>query len=172
MESSAHSPCEGKWLGGLRDILEDLSALPTDVTSQLEVLGHDGDSLGVGGAQIGVLKPTPQVSLTGLLSSHDSRALKHRSVLKSWAISLTSNIYNPHIYSKCYNNIINFYLYRKMLEMYQTVQLLSSSQWPAWAPSSPDVETPVVVSLSCSPWLCSVSTSAFLCGVEESDFTS
>jgi len=42
----------------------------------LDVLGHDGDSLGVDGAQVGVLEETDQVSLAGLLQSHDSRALE------------------------------------------------------------------------------------------------
>ena len=54
----------------------NLSTLPTDATSQLDVLGHDGDPLGVDGAQVGVLEQTDQVSLAGLLKSHDSRALE------------------------------------------------------------------------------------------------
>ncbi len=35
-----------------------LSALSTDAAGQLDVFGHDGDSLGVDGAQVGVLKQT------------------------------------------------------------------------------------------------------------------
>ncbi len=35
--------------------------------SQLDVFGHDGDTFGVDGAQVGVLKQTHQVSLTGFL---------------------------------------------------------------------------------------------------------
>ena len=54
----------------------NLSTLPTDATGQLDVLGHDGDSLGVDGAQVGVLEQTDQVSLAGLLKSHDGRALE------------------------------------------------------------------------------------------------
>ena len=54
----------------------NLSTLPTDATGQLDVLGHDGHPLGVDGAQVGVLKQTNQVSLAGLLKSHDSRALE------------------------------------------------------------------------------------------------
>ena len=53
-----------------------LSALTTDAAGQLDVLGHDGDTLGVDGAQVGVLKETNQVSLRGLLESHDSRGLE------------------------------------------------------------------------------------------------
>ena len=53
-----------------------LSSLSTDTASQLDVLGHDGDPLGVDGAQVGVLEQTNQVGLTGLLESHDSRALE------------------------------------------------------------------------------------------------
>jgi len=53
-----------------------LSTLATDPPGQLDVLGHDGDPLGVDGAQVGVLKETNQVGLAGLLESHDSRALE------------------------------------------------------------------------------------------------
>ncbi len=53
-----------------------LSALSTDAAGQLDVFGHDGDSLGVDGAQVGVLKQTDQISLAGLLQGHDSGALE------------------------------------------------------------------------------------------------
>ncbi len=51
-----------------------LSALSADAARQLDVFGHDGDSLGVDGAQVGVLKQTDQISLAGLLQGHDSGA--------------------------------------------------------------------------------------------------
>lgn len=35
-----------------------LSTLATNATGQLNVLGHNGDTLGVDGAQVGVLKQT------------------------------------------------------------------------------------------------------------------
>ena len=50
----------------------DLSTFSTDSASELDVLGHDGDSLGVDGAQVGVFKQTNQVGFAGLLESHDS----------------------------------------------------------------------------------------------------
>ena len=53
-----------------------LSSLSSDSPGQLDVLGHDGDSLGVDGAQVGVLKQTNEVSLASLLESHDSRGLE------------------------------------------------------------------------------------------------
>ncbi|XDV31485.1 hypothetical protein PO909_002481, partial [Leuciscus waleckii] len=53
-----------------------LSALSADTARQLDVLGHDGDSLGVDGAQVGVLKQTHQISLAGLLQGHDCGALE------------------------------------------------------------------------------------------------
>ncbi len=62
-----------------------LSALSADAARQLDVFGHDGDSLGVDGAQVGVLKQTDQISLAGLLQGHDSRAL---SRTKRWKGSL------------------------------------------------------------------------------------
>ena len=53
-----------------------LSSLTTDTTGQLDVLWHDGDTLGVDSAQVGVLKQTNQISLAGLLESHNGRALE------------------------------------------------------------------------------------------------
>ena len=56
--------------------VDSLSSLATDSPGQLDVLGHDGDTLGVDGAQVGVLEQTDEVSLAGLLESHDSRGLE------------------------------------------------------------------------------------------------
>ena len=53
-----------------------LGALSTDAAGELDVLGHDGDTLGMDGAQVGVLKQSDEVSLAGLLEGHDSRALE------------------------------------------------------------------------------------------------
>ena len=53
-----------------------LGTLATDTAGQLDVLGHDGHPLGMDGAQVGVLEETHQVGLTGLLQSHDGRALE------------------------------------------------------------------------------------------------
>ena len=54
----------------------DLSTFTTDAAGQLDVLGHDGPTFGMDGAQVGVLEKTNQVSLAGLLKSHDGRALE------------------------------------------------------------------------------------------------
>ena len=53
-----------------------LSTLTTDAASQLDVLGHDGHTLGVDGAQVGILKETDEVGLGCFLESHDSRGLE------------------------------------------------------------------------------------------------
>ena len=53
-----------------------LGTFTTDTSGQLDVLGHDGDTLGVDGAQVGVLEQTDEVSLASLLKGHDSRALE------------------------------------------------------------------------------------------------
>ena len=50
--------------------------LATDTPGQLDVLGHDGHTLGMDGAQVGVLKETNQVSLRSLLKGHDSAGLE------------------------------------------------------------------------------------------------
>ena len=55
---------------GGRNCLRPLSA---DTASQLDVLGHDCDTLGVDGTQVGVFEENNQVSLRCLLESHDGR---------------------------------------------------------------------------------------------------
>ena len=53
-----------------------LCSLSADSAGQLNVLGHDGDALGVDGAQVGVFKQTNKVSLASFLKSHHSGALE------------------------------------------------------------------------------------------------
>jgi len=57
-------------------LLLRLSTLATDSSGKLDVLGHDGDTLGVDGAQVSVLKQANEVSLRSLLQSHDSAGLE------------------------------------------------------------------------------------------------
>lgn len=59
-----------------------LGTFSTDPAGQLDVLGHDGHTLGMDGAQVGVLKQTNQVSLRGLLEGHDSRGLEAKVSLE------------------------------------------------------------------------------------------
>ena len=54
----------------------ELGPLATDPPGQLDVLGHDGDALGVDGAQVGVLEQAHQVGLAGLLQGHHGGALE------------------------------------------------------------------------------------------------
>ena len=51
-------------------------ALATQATGQLDVLGLDGDTLGVDGAQVGVLEEGDEVSLDRLLESANGGALE------------------------------------------------------------------------------------------------
>ena len=53
-----------------------LGTFPADSASQLNVLRHDGHSLGVDGTQVGVFEKTHQVCLASLLQGHDSRPLE------------------------------------------------------------------------------------------------
>ena len=53
-----------------------LGAFPTDSAGQLDVLGHDGDALGVDGAEVGILEESDEVSLGRLLQSHDGGTLE------------------------------------------------------------------------------------------------
>jgi hypothetical protein len=62
---------KGRWWSST-----NLSTLSADAAGQLDVLGHDGDALGVDGAQVGVLEESDEVGLAGLLQGHDGRALE------------------------------------------------------------------------------------------------
>ena len=53
-----------------------LCPLPADAAGKLDVLGHDGDALGVDGTQIGVLEEPHQVGLARLLQRHHGRTLE------------------------------------------------------------------------------------------------
>lgn len=53
-----------------------LGAFSADAPGQLNVLGHDGDALGVDGAEVGVFEETHQISLAGFLECHDGGTLE------------------------------------------------------------------------------------------------
>lgn len=53
-----------------------LRTFSTDTTGQLHIFQLDRDTLGVHGAQIGILKETHEVSFGRFLKSQDSRGLK------------------------------------------------------------------------------------------------
>ena len=53
-----------------------LGAFATDTTGQLDVLWHDGHTLGVDGAQVGVFEKTNKVGLGSFLQSHNGRGLE------------------------------------------------------------------------------------------------
>jgi histone H3 len=48
----------------------------------LEILGHDGDSLGVDGAQVGVFEESDEVGFGGFLEGHDGGALESQVSLE------------------------------------------------------------------------------------------
>ena len=72
--------------------IECLGALSSDSASQLDVLGHDGHTLGVDGAQVGVLEQSNQVGLSGLLQSSDGRGLEAQISLE-----ILSNLTNQSL---------------------------------------------------------------------------
>ena len=61
-----------------RSMLSNMSlgALSSDPPGQLDVLGHDGDPLGVDGTEVGVLEQSHEVGLAGFLQGHHSGALE------------------------------------------------------------------------------------------------
>ena len=52
----------------VHEAAQSLSSLPKDAAYKLDYFGHHGDPLGM----VGVLEQADQVSLAGLLQSHDS----------------------------------------------------------------------------------------------------
>ena len=70
-------PKEGRWVLGVAAVQAHcLCTLSTDAAGELDVLGHDGHSLGVDGAEVGVLEESHEVSLSGLLEGHHSGRLE------------------------------------------------------------------------------------------------
>ena len=59
-----------------------LGSFSSDSSGQLDVLGHDRDSLGVDCAQVGVFEQADQVALTGFLKGHDGSALESQVSLE------------------------------------------------------------------------------------------
>ena len=62
--------------------LANLAALSADAAGELDVLGHDGDPLGVDGAQVCVLEEGDEVRLGGLLERDDGGSLEPEVVLE------------------------------------------------------------------------------------------
>ena len=56
--------------------------LIADAASELHISGHDGHTLGVDGAQVGILEQGDEVSLSSLLESHNGRSLETKIVLE------------------------------------------------------------------------------------------
>ena len=57
-------------------VARHLGTLSTDPPGELDVLWHDGDTLGVDGAQVGVLEESNKVGLGGLLEGQDGGGLE------------------------------------------------------------------------------------------------
>ena len=61
---------------GIQGQVVRLRALATDAAGKLDVLGEDGDALGVDGAEVGVLEQADEVGLGRLLEGHDRGGLE------------------------------------------------------------------------------------------------
>jgi hypothetical protein len=70
-----------------------LSSLASDAAGKLDVLGHDGHSLGVDGAQVGILKQTYKVSLGCLLQGEQGGTLESKvSLLNKVVVERNSTL--------------------------------------------------------------------------------
>ena len=59
-----------------------LRSLSADAAGELNVFGHDGDTLGVNGAQVGVLEEANEVGLRSLLKGEDGGSLEAQVTLE------------------------------------------------------------------------------------------
>ena len=71
-----------KDMAAYKAIVRYLRALSADATSQLNIFGHDGDTLGVDGAQVGILEKSNKVGLSGFLEGKNGRSLEAKITLE------------------------------------------------------------------------------------------
>ena len=62
--------------------MRSLTTLAAEAAGELDVLALDGDTLGVDGAEVGVLEEGDEVGLDGLLESTDGAALEAKVALE------------------------------------------------------------------------------------------
>ena len=62
--------------------IRHLRSLATNAAGELDVLRHDGDTLGVDRAQVGVLEEANEVGLGSLLEGEDGRSLESKVALE------------------------------------------------------------------------------------------
>ena len=62
--------------------LTSSESVSSDSLGELEIPGHDGDSLGVNGAQVGVFEEGDEVSLSSFLEGQNSGALESELLLE------------------------------------------------------------------------------------------
>ncbi len=66
----------GAHVSSIHFILKSSGTLAPDAAGQLNILGHNGDALGVDGAEIRVLEKAHEVGLAGLLEGPDGGRLE------------------------------------------------------------------------------------------------
>lgn len=76
-----------------------LGTLAPDPPSQLDILRHDGNPLGMDGTKVGVLKQTYQVGLGRLLKSQDCMALETQISLQPKQIISQERFYQTHLHN-------------------------------------------------------------------------
>ena len=65
---------------------DKLRPLASDATCQLDVFGHDGDTLGVDGAQVGVFEQTHEVGFASFLSRVMLRYNYENVIYFNWSL--------------------------------------------------------------------------------------
>ncbi|KAK4850180.1 hypothetical protein QYF36_004511 [Acer negundo] len=117
---------ENKWL----------SSLASDPPSELNVLGHDSDSLSVNGTQISVFKQTHQIRLSCLLKSSHYAALEPHIGLKILSNLSHKSLERKLPYQKLCALLVLSYLSQRHRSGFETVRLLHSSGFRSRFPGS------------------------------------
>jgi len=73
--------CEFMGVHSLR-VCQCLRAFSTDTAGQLDILRHDGNTLGVDSTQVSVLEKTDEVGFGGFLEGQDGRSLESKITLE------------------------------------------------------------------------------------------
>ena len=70
------------WMGLSQLGLKHLTSLTSNTAGKLDILWHDGNTLGVNGTQVGILKQSYQVGLGSFLQGQDSGTLESQITLE------------------------------------------------------------------------------------------
>ena len=116
----------------------NLRPLAADTSGQLDVLGHNRDTLGVDGAQVSVLEETNEVSLSSFLEAAHSRALESEIGLE-----VLSDLTNKPLERKLADEELGALLIPTDLTESNGARSVPDGHWPVLGPSSRSIQSAI-----------------------------